>query len=131
MPCGTKQPTNRGLGVAAVWASAVAAGIIASSNGSASAAPLPLRIVRREMCLLVINMFAVFLLISLARSPLLALGQFHIHLERSALHDPHDDGRKLVFIARRIAYDRPYGRHILILHAASQRVGQHLLGDHA
>jgi len=54
--------TNLGFGDAAVWASAVAAGIIASSKGSASAAPLPRRIVRREMCFLVINMFAVFLL---------------------------------------------------------------------
>src|SRR5215469_4122797 len=32
-PCGTKQPTNRGLGAAAVWASAVPAGIIASKSG--------------------------------------------------------------------------------------------------
>ncbi len=55
MPCGTKQPTKRGFGTAAVAASAVEAGIIASRSGSASVTPLPLRTVRREMCFLVIN----------------------------------------------------------------------------
>ena len=59
MPCGTKQPTNRGFGLAAVCASAVAAGIMASRNGSASVAPAPRRTVRREMCFLVINMSSV------------------------------------------------------------------------
>ena len=57
MPCGTKQPTNRGVGFAAVCASAVAAGIIESSSGSASVAPAPFRIVRREMCFFEMNMF--------------------------------------------------------------------------
>src|SRR5579862_6771094 len=37
MPCGTKQPTKRGFGTAAVCASKVEAGTIASRNGSASA----------------------------------------------------------------------------------------------
>ena len=55
MPCGTKQPTNLGFGLAAVCASAVAAGTIASSNGSASAAPAPRRTVRREIFFLVMN----------------------------------------------------------------------------
>src|SRR5436309_14616333 len=56
MPCGTKQPTNRGFGFAAVCASAVAAGTIASRSGNASVAPAPRRIVRREMCFLDMNM---------------------------------------------------------------------------
>src|ERR1700730_4973104 len=55
MPWHTKQPTNRGFGLPAVCANAVAAGTIASSSGSASAAPAPRRTVRREMCFLVIN----------------------------------------------------------------------------
>jgi hypothetical protein len=60
MPCGTKQPTKRGFGVAAVCASAVEAGIIASKRGRASATPPPRSIVRRERCFFVINMIAVF-----------------------------------------------------------------------
>src|SRR5580704_10692190 len=62
MPWHTKQPTNRGLGVAAVCARAVEAGIIASRSGKASVAPAPRRMVRRDMCFLVINVMAVFLL---------------------------------------------------------------------
>ena len=40
----------RGVGFAAVSASAVAAGIMASSSGSAMAAPTPCSTVRRERC---------------------------------------------------------------------------------
>jgi hypothetical protein len=41
--------------LAAVAASAVAAGIIASSSGKASAVPAPLSMVRRDKCFLVMN----------------------------------------------------------------------------
>ena len=43
---------NRLFGAAAVCASAVAAGIIESSSGSASVMPAPRRNVLRAMCLL-------------------------------------------------------------------------------
>ncbi len=46
---------SRGVAFAAVFAMAVLAGIIASSSGSAMAAPTPRSTVRREMCFLVIN----------------------------------------------------------------------------
>jgi hypothetical protein len=46
---------NRLRGLAAVPASAVAAGTIDSSRGSASVTPVPLRKVRRERCFLVMN----------------------------------------------------------------------------
>ena len=46
----------RGFGAAAVFASAVAAGIIASSSGNATAAPTPCSTVRRERCFRVMNM---------------------------------------------------------------------------
>src|ERR1700683_1097144 len=42
IPCGTKQPTKRGLGTAAVAASAVEAGIMASKSGSARGKPVAL-----------------------------------------------------------------------------------------
>jgi hypothetical protein len=44
------------FGVAAVCASAVAAGIIASSSGNASVTPAPRNTVRRLRCLFVTNM---------------------------------------------------------------------------
>src|SRR5437868_14249666 len=50
---------SRGVALAAVFASAVLAGIIASSSGNAMAAPTPRSTVRREMCFLVINIPAV------------------------------------------------------------------------
>src|SRR5690606_14239306 len=55
-PWGKYTKPRRGLMAAAVFASAVCAGIIASSNGSAIAAPAPCRTVRRERCFLVRNM---------------------------------------------------------------------------
>src|SRR5215831_484996 len=44
------------MGFAAVWASAVPAGIIPSSSGRPTATPAPRRKVRREMNFLVMNM---------------------------------------------------------------------------
>src|SRR6185436_8459443 len=50
-PCGKATKANRfGVAAAAVCAQAVEAGLIASRNGSAIAAPTPLSTVRREMC---------------------------------------------------------------------------------
>src|SRR4029453_4122336 len=48
----------RGFGFAAVWASTVHAGTIASRNGRPTATPAPRRKVRRERCFLVRNMSA-------------------------------------------------------------------------
>src|SRR5690606_6433083 len=55
-PCGKYTKARRGLGAAAVFARAVPAGIIASSRGSAIAAPAPFRTVRRDRCFLERNM---------------------------------------------------------------------------
>ena len=51
---------NRGFGVAAVCASSVAAGTMASRSGRASVTPVPRRKVRREMCFFAMNMVALF-----------------------------------------------------------------------
>src|SRR5436190_16223553 len=56
IPCGTNSPTNRGFGLAAVWASTVAAGTMASSSGSDNIAPAPRNTVRLEMCFFERNM---------------------------------------------------------------------------
>ena len=50
---------SRGEGFAAVFASAVAAGTIASSSGKASVAPIPRRKVRRGSDVLVMIMTAI------------------------------------------------------------------------
>src|SRR6478736_8997792 len=95
----------RGFGAAAVFASAVAAGIIASSSGSATAAPVPFSTVRRERCLRVMYMLASSLLARLGhrtrigdqRAILLrgrAVGQ-----ECRAGHDAHDQRREPVVIS--------------------------------
>src|SRR5215831_6348445 len=56
-----------GAGLAGVLANAVAAGIIASSRGSAIAAPAPLRNVRRGIAFLVMNTTRSFLIATRAK----------------------------------------------------------------
>src|SRR5688500_9354048 len=102
MPCGTKQPTNRGFGVAAVCASAVAAGTIASTSGRASATPAPRRTVRRGMCFFVINIVMTPLT---GRLLLAAAGCLHVSPERVALHDRRHERREAVTRCRRVARD--------------------------
>src|SRR5262245_6024069 len=98
----------RGVGWAAVWDSAVDAGIMASNKGSPTATPAPRRNVRRESCFLVMNMdtpsnfrhypqrhrgISRCPCVSVVY-PSVALRRNLTHLERRALHDPHHDGRK-------------------------------------
>jgi hypothetical protein len=54
-PIGTNTAPKRRVGAAAVRAVAVSAGTMASNNGKASAAPIPLRTVRRGNDRLVMN----------------------------------------------------------------------------
>src|SRR5688572_24058291 len=101
MPCGTKQPTKRCFGLAAVWASSVAAGTIASSKGSASVAPAPRRTVRREMCFLVRNMRP----LSASRLLLGRNGCLRIHLECRTFHDAENDRREAILGRFRLFHD--------------------------
>src|SRR3954469_8030260 len=57
-PCGKYTNARRGLGFAALCASTVPAGIIASSSGSAIVAPAPLRTVRRDSFFLKTNIYS-------------------------------------------------------------------------
>src|SRR3989442_798046 len=127
MPWGTKQPTNRGFGLAGVCANAVAAGSIASKSGSASAPPAPRRTVRREMCFLLTNMVDASPINLTRRLLLTGVGCFHVHLEGGALHDAKHERRESVLAARRVPNDRPHQRHILILDTAAQCVSEQLL----
>src|ERR1700689_5592772 len=98
MPWGTKQPRKRGLGVAAVWARAVEAGIMASRRGSARVAPAPRRTVRREMCFLVMNIIWLCSLIlknaaeaACTGGGFDCIGWFHVGLEWGAFYYAHYD----------------------------------------
>src|SRR5690606_8235225 len=104
-PCGKYTKPSRRPGVAAVFASAVPAGTIASSNGSAIDAPAPRSTVRRDRC---------FRFRNIARSssnPLLQ-GRRLDHLrgffrlveglslpESIARHDTEHDGLEAVVVA--------------------------------
>ena len=106
------------------------AGTIASSSGSAIAAPnVPRRNVRRDRCFFVMIMATAP---SLVRPLLDWFGRLQPrpHLERRALDDAVNDRREAVVVLRRLLHDAPDDRHIGRLEAAAQRVGQHPLGQH-
>src|SRR6266850_1370776 len=136
MPCGKNMPTKRFLeGAAAVCASAVAAGTIASSSGSANVTPAPLRKVRRGKCFFETNMLSAPLLrVPGARGlDLVArnggLLTLRIHLERLASDNAEHQRGETVLIARRVPGERADQRHVPILDAAAQRIRQQLFRD--
>src|SRR5215469_9747421 len=116
-----------GVAFAAVSASAVRAGIMASSSGSAKAAPAPRNTVRRVKCFLLTNISMTPS--SLPRGDLLEARLLHLdrfHLARLELrrHDnPFDNRRKPVVVARSILHDLADLRHVIVLNAAAQRIG--------
>src|SRR5689334_8724221 len=79
-PCTISIPVKRLFGAAAVLRWGVCAGTIDSRKGSATAAPMPRSIVRRERFFFVINIR--FLLLP----PVFRFGIKRSHLERCALH---------------------------------------------
>src|SRR5262245_27210508 len=92
-------------------ASAASAGDMASNTGSASAAPVPHRNVRRGMDFLVIA--------DIAGPP---------HLEWRAVDDAENDGRPPVIVRGSSAHDLAQNRLVVFLHAAAQSIGQKPLG---
>src|SRR6266849_1311410 len=121
IPWGKNMPTKRPFaGPAAVCASAVAAGTIAASNGSAKVTPAPLRNSRRGICFFETNMLvAPFFTVSLAWRLRLTrnsrLGALRIHLERLALDDAEDEGGEAVVVACGLPRDGADQRHVPIL----------------
>src|SRR5207249_3368622 len=134
IPCGKNMPTKRpGDGPATVSASAVAAGTIASSNGSATVTPAPLRNIRRGMCFFETNILAAPLFtLPVARRLRLTrnrgLRAPGIHLKRLALDDAEDERREAVVVACGIPRDGADQRHVLILDAAAQAIRQQFFG---
>ncbi len=111
--------------------SAVSAGTIASSNGSARVAPSPRSTVRRDNDVLVMNIDS--LLYRMSDAALMAAGSVAGALTRiwnGALRDdPEDDRREpvVVALARRATIARTAGMSDAG-QAAAERIGQQLLG---
>src|SRR4029079_9819973 len=105
---------------AAVFASAVRAGTIASRNGSAIVAPMPRRTVRRLTCFFVRYI-----------SPLLSVrtGVRAAHAERRALHDPEDERRKVILVRAGVADDAAYRGHVVTVEAAAEGLRHQVVGD--
>src|SRR5215467_12254169 len=135
---------NRVLPLAAVCASAVPAGTIDSRNGSAIDTPTPRRNVRRDRCILLMNISALWQLTNdneqvtaeeepLHISKLLVvtcnLLLLHSHLERITRHHTKDQRRESVVVLRSAVNDGTNRRHVEVLHGPSQRIREQLLGD--
>src|SRR5687768_2600815 len=111
------------FGAAAVCASAVPAGIMASSSGSAIVAPTPRSTVRRDRCFFVTNIVTLLL-------PRVIVGwRRRAEPERLAQSDAGQDRRETVVLPLRVAHDAPHGRHVVVLDAAAERMNHELLGQ--
>src|SRR3569833_2070261 len=115
-------------GLAAVLARAVAAGIMASSNGKAIMAPAPRNTVLRLRNFLVINIDGLQRRLLHRRGPTRPL-RYHLHPERRAIHDPQHNRHKTVVVLRRAAHDRTHGRHIGVIESSAQRIFKQFLGE--
>src|SRR5579871_1482650 len=118
-PCGRYMPQKRLLGMAAVLARGVCAGIIESSSGRASETPTPRKNVRRGKCC-----FVTILIVG----PSIAWCFLHPHLKRRALDDPQDQIRESVVIRRCAAHYAANHWHVVILRFAPDSVHHQLVG---
>src|SRR5438128_1215871 len=96
-PCTISMHDSRVRPAAAVFASSVLAGTIASSNGSEIVTPMPLRTVRRDRCFLVITIAFGSLLVG--------RGLSSAHLKRRAVDDAHDERREAQIVLPRLLDD--------------------------
>src|SRR5712691_7189009 len=87
------------------------AGVMASSTGKASVAPIPRRTVRRGIA---------FLKSTIANPP---------HLKRCAFDDAKDDRRPRLIIRGRLACDLANGSLVVLFQATTERIGQQPLGE--
>src|ERR1700733_2666750 len=109
------------FGAAAVCARATAAGIIASSNGSATTAPTPRRTVRRDRCFLVRNIMSNPLAHSVryghlshfhVRLPGALSGGHLFHLKCRTCDDSDQDRREAIVVSGRTAHDLSHRWHV-------------------
>src|SRR5215207_5030159 len=106
-PLGWYTTPRRRTGAAAVFCTAVSAGTMASSSGSAMVVPRPRNTVRRDKALRVIIMPAP----SSPRCP---------HLKRRALHDRQNRRRPPVVVGGGRPHDAANCRRIEVFHLPAQ-----------
>src|SRR5437867_2034139 len=111
-----------GAGFAGVLAHAVAAGIMASSRGSARAACALFRNVRLGIAFFVINIPLSFLLLLTRRRCLIHSSA--PHLKRNALHNSENERREPISIFLGVANDLANGRRIVVVDASAERERQ-------
>src|SRR5580765_3123020 len=124
---------RRFTGLAAVLASAVIAGVIESSSGSAITAPTPRRKVRLGNASLEINIGSA----PGYECPTAQVGASLVricslrfpHLKRRALGDAENQRLEPVVGRRAVPNDPAYRRRIVVLDAAAERVDQQLLRE--
>src|SRR5215475_11241108 len=126
----------RSFGAPAVCASAVAAGIIASSSGSASVTPAPLSTVRRERCFFVRNMrtSATYVVSGFSRTARPPKGgryvrSIRLHPKRLTRDDARHDRRQPVVLRRGASHHRAHLGHVVPLQLPPQRIHHELLGE--
>src|SRR5688500_15652905 len=127
-PFGRYTKPSRRTGFAAVCASADSAGTIASSSGSPNVAPTPRRNVRLGKAIFVMNIR------SIPPGSLKASGYrccrcAHPHSKRRALDDAGQQRGEAIVVLRRVADDGAHRGRVVILEAAPESVGEHLLGE--
>src|SRR5262245_31480523 len=116
---GMNTKPSLGTGFAGVWAHAVAAGIIASSNGRARAACAVFSMVRRGIAFFVRNIRLSSYLCRLPATGYRRVGRLRAaHQERNALDDAEDERRKTVAVPLRVVQDLPHRGRVVVLHAS-------------
>src|SRR5215469_9525932 len=120
-------------GAAAVSASAVPAGIIASRIGSATDAPTPRNTARRDTCFLVMNTLQLLGrpcssvkvrgLGGLQTRRAIAGTRNALRRELRTLDDSEHDRIEAILVAVRPVNDGADGRHVVEIERASERIG--------
>src|SRR5262245_52953967 len=112
---------SRRTGLAGVFAAAVSAGTMASSNGRATAVPIPRRNIRRDKAIFVMNM------------PLLSTFHFSIfhlsrltHLKRRTFDDRQNRRRPAIVVGCRRAHDGSDGWRVEVFHLTADGIGEQL-----
>src|SRR4249919_1153278 len=98
-----------------------------SKNGSATAAPAPRKSVRRSRCSFLIIMTRVPSWEIFRRGQ----GSRHSLLKRHAFDNAQNKRRPTIIICGRLMHDRPLRRHVVILGAAAQSIGQQIVDERA
>src|SRR4051794_24915875 len=120
---------RRGAALAAVCASAVLAGIMASSNGRETVASALRRNVLLGRCFLVRYMAFSSSLPLLAGTHEGAVFRHRHHLELIAGNDAGDDCGKMVTLSFCLVHDAAHGWHVVAFHGAANGVHQQLFRE--